>query len=55
MKVIQKSEAIKASLQKRFQDDSSTIAWRWCYGYYTTPNDVWSLTRRKLNPSTGYS
>lgn len=33
MNVIQKSEAIKAGLRKGFQDGSSKIACRKCYGY----------------------
>ncbi|MBD5148099.1 MAG: hypothetical protein HDT19_04875 [Oscillibacter sp.] len=33
MNAIQKSEAIKTSLQKGFQDGSSKMAHRKCYGY----------------------
>ena len=33
MNVIQKSEAIKAGLRKGFQDGSSKMAHRKCYGY----------------------
>lgn len=33
MNVIQKSEAIKASLRKGFEDGSSKMAHRKCYGY----------------------
>ena len=37
MNVIQKSEAIKAGLQQGFQDGSSKMAKRRCYGYTTGP------------------
>lgn len=38
MNVIQKSEAIKAGLRKGFQDGSSKIARRKCYGYEVEPD-----------------
>lgn len=38
MNAIQKSEAIKAGLRKRFQDDNSKMARRKCYGYTQSPN-----------------
>ncbi len=38
MNVIQKSEAIKASLRKGFQDGSSKMARRKCYGYEVGPD-----------------
>ena len=38
MNVIQKSEAIKASLRKGFQDGNSKMARRKCYGYEVGPN-----------------
>lgn len=38
MNVIQKSDAIKASLRKGFQDGSSKMARRKCYGYTLSPN-----------------
>ena len=38
MNIIQKSEAIKAGLRKSFQDDSSKMARRKCYGYEVDPN-----------------
>ena len=38
MNVIQKSEAIKSSLRKGFQDGSSQMARRKCYGYEVGPN-----------------
>lgn len=38
MNVIQKSEAIKAGLRKGFQDGSSKIARRKCYGYEIEPD-----------------
>lgn len=38
MNVIQKSEAIKASLRKGFQDGSSKMAHRKCYGYEVGPD-----------------
>ncbi len=38
MNVIQKSEAIKAGLRKGFQDGSSKMARRKCYGYTISPN-----------------
>ena len=38
MNVIQKSEAIKAGLRKGFQDGSSKMARRKCYGYEVGPN-----------------
>lgn len=40
MNVIQKSEAIKAGLRKGFQDGSSKMARRKCYGYEVGP-DGW--------------
>ena len=45
MNTIQKSEAIKAGLWKRFQDGSSRIAKRKCYGY-----DVDSDGELAVNP-----
>ena len=39
MNVIQKSEAIKASLRKGFQDGNSKMARRKCYGYKVGPDD----------------
>ena len=45
MNTIQKSEAIKAGLRKRFQDGSSRIAKRKCYGY-----DVDSDGELAVNP-----
>ena len=38
MNTIQKSEAIKASLRKDFQDGSSKMARRKCYGYEVGPD-----------------
>ena len=38
MNAIQKSEAIKAGLRKGFQDGSSKMARRKCYGYTLSPN-----------------
>ena len=38
MNAIQKSEAIKAGLRKGFQDGSSKIARRKCYGYEVGPD-----------------
>ena len=38
MNVIQKSEAIKSSLRKGFQDGSSQMARRKCYGYEVGPD-----------------
>ena len=38
MNAIQKSEAIKNSLRKGFQDGSSKMACRKCYGYEVGPN-----------------
>ncbi len=38
MNVIQKSEAIKAGLRKGFQDGSSKMAHRKCYGFEIGPN-----------------
>lgn len=38
MNVIQKSEAIKAGLRKGFQDGSSKMAKRKCYGYDINPD-----------------
>lgn len=38
MNVIQKSEAIKNGLRKGFQDGSSKMAHRKCYGYEIGPN-----------------
>lgn len=38
MNVIQKSEAIKAGLKKGFQDGSSKMARRKCYGYEVGPD-----------------
>ena len=38
MNVIQKSEAIKTGLQKGFQDGSSKMAKRKCYGYNINPD-----------------
>jgi len=38
MYVIQKSESIKAGLRKGFQDGSSKMAKRKCYGYMTSPD-----------------
>lgn len=38
MNVIQKSETIKASLRKGFQDGSSKMARRKCYGYKVGPD-----------------
>lgn len=38
MNAIQKSEAIKAGLRKGFQDGSSKMARRKCYGYTLGPN-----------------
>ena len=38
MSIIQKSEAIKNSLRKGFQDGSSKMARRKCYGYEVGPN-----------------
>jgi len=38
MNVIQKSEAIKNGLRKGFQDGSSKMAKRKCYGYKVGPN-----------------
>ena len=38
MNVIQKSEAIKAGLRNGFQDGSSKMARRKCYGYKVGPN-----------------
>ena len=38
MNAIQKSEAIKVGLRKGFQDGSSKMARRKCYGYTLSPN-----------------
>ena len=38
MNAIQKSEVIKAGLRKGFQDGSSKMARRKCYGYTLSPN-----------------
>lgn len=38
MNVVQKSEAIKAGLRKGFQDGSSKMARRKCYGYIVGPD-----------------
>lgn len=38
MNVIQKSETIKAGLRKGFQDGSSKMAHRKCYGYTASPD-----------------
>ena len=38
MNVIQKSDAIKAGLRKGFQDGSSKMARRKCYGYEVGPD-----------------
>lgn len=38
MNVVQKSDAIKAGLRKGFQDGSSKVAKRKCYGYTLSPN-----------------
>ncbi len=38
MNIIEKSESIRAGLRKGFQDGSSKIAQRKCYGYDTGPN-----------------
>lgn len=38
MNVIQKSEAVKAGLRKGFQDGSSKMARRKCYGYKVDPD-----------------
>lgn len=38
MNIIQKSEAIKAGLRKGFQDGSSKMVHRKCYGYEVGPN-----------------
>ena len=40
MNVMQKSEAIKNGLRKGFQDGSSKMAHRKCYGYNVSPNGV---------------
>ena len=40
MNVIQKSEAIKAGLRKGFQDGSSKMACRKCYGYVGPDGDL---------------
>ncbi len=39
MNMIQKSEAIKNGLRKRFQDSISKLAKRMCYGYDINPDD----------------
>ena len=54
MNVIQKSEAIKAGLRKGFQDGSSKMVRRKCYGYDVGPdgeldNPLKSPTRRSFN------
>ena len=38
MNIIQKSESIRAGLRKGFQDGTSKMAQRSCYGYDTGPN-----------------
>jgi len=38
MNIIQRSEAIKAGLRKGFQDGSSKMAHRKCYGYEVGPD-----------------
>ena len=38
MNSFQKSESIKAGLRKSFQDGSSKMARRRCYGYQTAPD-----------------
>ena len=45
MNAIQKSEAIKAGLRNGFQDGSSKMAKRKCYGYKLSPNG-----ELKINP-----
>lgn len=44
MNMIQKSEAIKAGLRKEFQDGSSKMAKRKCYGY-----DILRMDNPKFN------
>ena len=45
MNVVQKSDAIKAGLRKGFQDGSSKMARRKCYGYTISPDG-----ELKINP-----
>ena len=50
MNAIQKSEAIKSSLRKGFQDGSSKMARRKCYGYEVGPDG-----ELEVNPDEGKS
>lgn len=54
MNVIPKSEAIKNGLRKGFQDSSSKMAKRKCYGYDAIISDeiFMAVQREKLNRST---
>lgn len=45
MDAIQKSEAIKAGLRKGFQDGTSKMAQRKCYGYDVKPNGELIINR----------
>lgn len=49
MNVIQKSEAIKASLRKGFQDGSSKMAKRKCYGYDVSPDSELTINPEEAN------
>ena len=57
MNSIQKSEAIKSSLRKGFQDDSSKMAKRKCYGYTINPDEAkvvsWIFERYLAGDSLG--
>lgn len=43
MNLFQKSESIKTGLRKGFQDGSSKMAKRRCYGYKTAPDDTLTI------------
>lgn len=47
MNVVQKSDAIKAGLRKGFQDGSSKVAKRKCYGYTLSPNGELEINPRE--------
>ena len=57
MNVIQKSEAIKSSLRKGFQDGSSQMARRKCYGYEVGPDGELKVNPEEANYqiTTGYT
>lgn len=47
MNIVQKSDAIKAGLRKGFQDGSSKVAKRKCYGYTLSPNGELEINPRE--------